>query len=312
MMALGGAGLLANCTPSFDVATRRQSDPLEGGIGGTGIVGLLTDFGSLLVNGLKVDIAQSVPIETALGAATQNDLKIGQSLTVEAAATSSGFQARKVSISYPLIGTVRAPRQLNAVATINGVQVLAEPGLIGQFSRGSRVAVSGVWRNGTVVASRVDDVLNGPDVVAGTVDQRNAAVFVGDAPLVIKDRTSAGATGSYLTASGTFNNDALQVDTLTTGRFEFAFEPLKQLAVEGYLEPARSPIGQRLAGLGHSFDKSVKLAALQQTRAVYFGPYTGDFASARALALPRSQPSRRALLRGLVNGNSTTAFISTR
>ncbi|MEM8752997.1 MAG: hypothetical protein AAGF90_08480, partial [Pseudomonadota bacterium] len=49
-----GAALLGACAPGSregaGVADARK-DPAEGGIGGTGIVGVLTDFGSLVVNG---------------------------------------------------------------------------------------------------------------------------------------------------------------------------------------------------------------------------------------------------------------------
>ena len=84
----------------------------EGGIGGTGIVGLLTDFGSLIVGGNYVQTDATTLYSDGFGALEKGALSIGHSLTVEAAGASGALIARRVHITHPLVGKItRVPRR---------------------------------------------------------------------------------------------------------------------------------------------------------------------------------------------------------
>ena len=70
------------------------------------------------------------------------------------------------------------------------------------------------------------------------------------------------------------------------------------ISVEGYLEPGALAPGFRLAGLGHSFERDLKLQSLAASRAVYLGPYDGLFAASTGYVVPEDFELRRALLGG--------------
>jgi hypothetical protein len=74
--------------------------------------------------------------------------------------------------------------------------------------------------------------------------------------------------------------------------------PLRRLVVEGYLEPTREAPGLRVAGLGHSFARNLRLAEFSNNRVLFAGSYSGRFDAETAIVLPNSvEERRRALLR---------------
>ena len=78
-----GAGLLASTAP---VRGATEKPPVEGGLGGTGIVGTLMGFGSLIVNGFRVETDAATAYSSTLGPFEPEALAVGQSLTIEAVA----------------------------------------------------------------------------------------------------------------------------------------------------------------------------------------------------------------------------------
>ena len=63
--ALGACAAPSVVPPAVTRDDRR--DPFEGGIGGTGIVGLLTGYGSLRINGLRVELTSATRLQTPFG-----------------------------------------------------------------------------------------------------------------------------------------------------------------------------------------------------------------------------------------------------
>ena len=94
---------------------------------------------------------------------------------------------------------------------------------------------------------------------------------------------------------GRARDDAFDASDIQVGRFNTA-TGLRQLSVEGYLESIPEAPGYRIAGLGHSFDRSLSLSPLAQRRAIYFGRYTGLFQARAGYVVPESFARRRQLL----------------
>ncbi|MEO1721605.1 MAG: DUF5666 domain-containing protein [Pseudomonadota bacterium] len=287
---------LAGCAVEDDFAARKPRKPREGGIGGTGIIGVLTEFGSLIVNGRRILLDDTTEVSDAFGARPASALALGQSLTLEAATVDGALVARSVHITHPLIGRIEAVSDDGRSLRIMGVTVRLEPGVALADALGRRVAVSGLWDGQAVVASRLDPVADGTaDVVSGTFS-------VGpDGPVVQAVPVAEGAgplpdTGVFVTAIGRYESGRFEAASLAVGRFFGAAGPLEELSVEGYLEPIDTDPGFSLSGLGHSFDPAARLAALADGRALFEGPYTGDFAVGRALPLPEGAAARRAAL----------------
>ncbi|SFJ39499.1 DUF5666 domain-containing protein [Jannaschia pohangensis] len=293
-LALLSGGALSACVPSPVVVTRAAGDPFEGGIGGTGIVGVLNDFGSLKINGLRVELTSATRYVGAFGPVASGAVAPGMSLTVLADRSRDRLVARAVRIDHPVIGPVT--RTARGPIRVNGVPVRAEPGAIGTLTPGTRVAVSGIWTPRGIAASRIDPAGDLADGVAGVVERGGATgLTVGGTPVRLPG--IAPASGTFLAVRGTFDGTAIQADQTRPGRFGAATSPLRLLSVEGYLEPVAQAPAFRIAGLGHSFARDLRLAPLAADRAIFFGPYTGTFAASSAYVLPESFAARRSLLR---------------
>ncbi|MFD1624497.1 DUF5666 domain-containing protein [Azospirillum griseum] len=156
--------LIAACTDG--VFTPRHADRGIGGtgigvadrgIGGTGIVGTVTAFGSIWVNGLRVDVPPDTPVRIEGQGARVQDVRIGQVLAVTAAATGpTGLSARRIEVRYAVAGPVE--RLVQGGAVVLGQRIDATDALDrDRLSVGAWVAVSGLRRlDGVIVAGRID------------------------------------------------------------------------------------------------------------------------------------------------------------
>ncbi len=287
---LGTTALAVSCTPA--IVTRDASDPFEGGIGGTGIVGTLYGFSSLLINGLRVTLDGRTVYRSPYGPIASDTLLQGQVLTVSAQRSADGLVAREVMVDYALVGTLS---HAHGGPSVNGVSLIAAANALGHGAPGSRVAVSGTWTAHGLRPSRVDPAPSGPDLIAGTVQRLPDASGIGGVSLSGSARLPQ--PGSYAVAFGQASGGGFVADRVTSDRFRNA-RNLRLLSVEGYLEPiARAP-GFRIAGLGHNFARDVGLGVIGGRRAVYFGRYDGLFGARRGFIVPDGYTARANTLRG--------------
>lgn len=306
------ATLLAACDVTHDIDVTEKK-PVEGGMGGTGIVGILTDFGSLVINGLKVETDSQTRVSDAFGERDVGSLTIGQNLTIEAETKDGMLFARRVHITHPVVGAISNISVDGRSAQIAGVPVDLEPNAFGHFSEGKRVAVSGLWRSDRVVASRIDPITGqGPDVLSGVYreDPRVGATIGGRTISPPKDTEVA--DGSFVTATGRADQGRFNVEEISVGRFTGAAGPLSDLSVEGYLETADTAPFYAVSGLGHSFDPQAKLRPFLPDRNLFTGRYVGTFAVERATRLPEDFEQRRMIMREILAGEGSNSSRSTR
>lgn len=133
--------------------------PADGGIGGTGIVGTITGFASICVNGVEVHYDAAVPVSENGVEASPARLAVGQVVAVEAAGSDGGLKAERIAILNAYEGPLTSPGIVGDSARVMGQQVRLAPGArVDQALRGGdRVRVSGL-RNaaGEVVATRIE------------------------------------------------------------------------------------------------------------------------------------------------------------
>lgn len=294
-LAAGLSGLMLPGTV-WSQSTDRE---VEGGIGGTGIVGVLTDFGSLIVGGNRVQTDTATRFSDGFGALTEEDVQIGDSLTVEATGSTDALIARRVHVTHPLVGKITAVSANGREVTINGVEVVIGNSDRG-FAIGDRVAVSGLWQGARVIASRLTAASSDLDLVSGDVTRTVGNIRLGTVTIrgrgvgALVDGSFASGTGRYDEATGRF-----RITTLSTQRFVGAAGPLARLSIEGYLEPTDTAPGYRISGLGHSFERNLDLQRYAKARVRFNGNYTGRFAANSAVILPEAAEARRRLLRRL-------------
>ncbi len=290
-LTLLGSTMLAACTEAPGVLVPTEGDPLEGGIGGTGIVGVLVGFGSLLVNGLRVETTASTRYSTAFGRTGLDGLAPGLPLTVYAQRTRDRLIARDVVVDYTLIGTVHHGA---GGITVNGIPVRAEAGAHGRLVPGTRAAIGGTWTRSGVSASFIAPAPDVPDLVAGTVQSATRGLLkIGG--LDIQHGGVTPAAGQYAVVLGRAEAGGFAAQEVQSARFRRA-PGLRQLSVDGYLEPIAQAPGFRIAGLGHSFARDVRLGAIGGRRAIYFGRYDGLFGASQSYAVPDSFAQRQRLL----------------
>ncbi len=292
----GAAGLLGACSVPDEFAGGTRKQP-KGGIGATGIVGTLTDFGSVIVNGLRVTVPSDLPVRTPYGDAGQDVLALGQNLTIEAATISGRLLARRIAVVYPIVADLSDGD--GAAMTVGGIPVRLEPGALNESAPGPRVAVSGIWNGGEIVASRLDPVDDEtPVTVSGTLRLNIAEGrwTIGAMPVTLPEGVVS-QSGSFATASGALIDGELRIERFQPGRFTGAAGALTQLAIEGYLVPSPSAPFQAVDGLGHSFAEDTDLTPYAGKRTLFVGPYDGKFNVDRGQVLEEAFDARRRQLR---------------
>ena len=296
VLACGTALSVLGACSSTPMAGRSERDPIEGGIGGTGIVGLVTGFGSLIVNGIIVDTTGATQYSTALGFTSASSVRVGDSLTIEATTRGGRLEAKRVHLTHPLVGQVQSVSADGTTLWINGVQVQLEPQIRGLAATGDRLRVSGLWRGNAVVASRLAKDTSGTDVIAGEAIGTGMRARIGGSPIVASPIMSNLRNGRYATAIGTFDGKQMNATRVVGERFVGAAGDLRQLSIEGYLDSITAAPGFKVSGLGHSFVDTLNLSPFRTNRTIFEGAYSGKFAAERALVLPQSFFERSGLL----------------
>lgn len=290
ILGLMGATALTGCAPAL-ITMQPGDDPFEGGIGGTGIVGLMTGTGSVLVNGLRVEILNSTRIFVNGRVAGDTMLVPGTALSMVARAHRGRFEAQQIDIDAPLIGILTRDGQ---GLSINGTRVqtsaAAAPFL------GQRIIAHGLWQPDRSLRASLLQITPGTtDSVAGVASGTpDTGWKIGQTPVILP-RGRILIAGQFAVASGTFAVGKLTATSLELGRFRGG-QALRQLSIEGYLERTTAAPRFQISGLGHSFDRSLTLDPFAQARALYLGPYDGRFRARRALILPENRAARHALL----------------
>lgn len=179
----------------------------DGGIGGTGIVGTITGFASICVNGLEVHYDAAVPVSDNGQPSSARGLAVGQVVAVEAGNSPRGLEARRIAVLHALVGPVTRSLDQHGQFEVMGARVVvphAQQDQARELKAGDWVKVSGhpVADQG-VLASRVSRIEAGSEVsVSGRADsgrQRVGAVAV--------DRTTSGD----VTVRGSWDGQRLMV-----------------------------------------------------------------------------------------------------
>lgn len=103
----GGVGGTGHTEPSGGIGgTGRGGD--QGGVGGTGIYGTITAFGSICVNGLRVQYDDAVPVQLGGAPASADALAVGQVVFLEATPREGDLLARRIAVYVAAQGRVEA------------------------------------------------------------------------------------------------------------------------------------------------------------------------------------------------------------
>ena len=132
----------------------------EGGIGGTGIVGVVTGFASICVNGVEVHFDTSTPVSVDGVPTSLGDLAVGQVVAVQAVGVGDELSARSIAVMHAAVGPVGAVDSMTGQLQVLGQSVrVADKAMLSGLKPGNWVQVSGYrMLSGEVAASRVESI----------------------------------------------------------------------------------------------------------------------------------------------------------
>lgn len=250
---IGGTGDPNTKTPGIGGTGNVAGAP---GIGGTGIIGTVTGFGSILVNGLKVDYAPDIPVRFKDVTVRPDALRIGQVVEIEAVGQGNTLQARSIAVRHEVAGPIERIDLNRRTAVIFGQRIEIPRGIIqgGRASRplsindlavGDHIDVSGLRRaNGVIAASHI--AKTGPGaaaVIRGRVTASDPAGFSVNGMRVEAPRSVIGralVSGQPVQIVGTAVGGRLRARRVNPVPDKPFSGRVRHMSVEGYITRAIS------------------------------------------------------------------------
>lgn len=239
---IGGTGILAADRGMGGTGILAQ----DRGMGGTGIsvgvIGTITGFGSICVNGVHVDYDANTPVTENGTPVSVDALALGHVVAVSAVESNGKLVATSISLLHALSGPLTAGPDSAGVFTVMGVPVSSSfaAGVdTNSLAVGDTVTIDGLQRDdGTIDATRI--VKTSSDTTAfirGTVEESSGTIQIGAVPIAPSANQNPSLTdldGQWAVANGTWANDRLAANTLAVGA-ELGAANVSRLSVEGYL-----------------------------------------------------------------------------
>lgn len=241
LVGLVALALLTSCASYNPISLVSSDDVADRGIGGTGIVGVITAFGSVWVDGVEVEITADTAIDSDGRPVAAEELRLGQVAIIEASDAGAGLTASTVSIRHEVSGPVEAVEDGGSLMIVAGQRVVlvgAVPGDTGA-RRGDWVAVSGIRRpDGDIVASRIDKTLAGLVTVHGALAGSGSSLRIGRLGVegeVPAELSSVTVSGRY--EGGVLIAEAVSPDLLVTDPAAHFSDDVDRILVETYVRP---------------------------------------------------------------------------
>lgn len=222
--------------PFLAHAVEKPKEDREGGIIGTGIVGIITELGSIIVNGQRVTFPQDAVANSDIGGRMATSLTPGETVVVVARKMPADWQAESIHLHYPIIGPVALK---DGALTVLGVDLdlsdaVDETHLMSpRLKNGDWIAVSGLWKGETLMVSKLTAVdpqksgtLSG-SYMPGSVD----TFMIGGARISGLDLTHV-KPGDSVTVTGRPEPEGLKAQTVRIGLFS---GPMETIIAQGYM-----------------------------------------------------------------------------
>ncbi len=145
-----------------------STEETDRGIGGTGVIGTIRKFGSIIVNDMRIAYAADADVRIDGQRASARDLKIGQVVHVDATGPAGSLSTDAIDVNSEVVGPVEhaGAKQIVVLGQAVSTATLKKRA----YTVGDTVAVSGLRRNdGTIVASLIERRSGAPTRVTGPV-----------------------------------------------------------------------------------------------------------------------------------------------
>jgi len=315
---IGGTGIIAAAPPPHGTD--------DGGIGGTGIIGVVLEAGPVLaVNGLALRAGNDPTLragnDATLRAGTDPKLRTGDfavfpgdtitAIAIDDASSPAtdggpGLVAARAAVFIAAAGPLVV---VTGGFAIQGTRVRVAPdtpvrepdGTLARIAPGRGYAVSGLWRDGEIVATSLRRLPEPTPLVTVRGPVRAApggGLRIGGTRLDSRSLSAALAPDTYAEATGVPGPAGLRVEALAAG-VPPALRGRRRLAVEGFVSPNDNAPGFHLSGFGLPFDEASRITLAPGPRRVFLGRIgEAGFRIAEAVALPEDVGGRAAALGG--------------
>ena len=213
----------------------------EGGIGGTGIVGVITGFASICVNGVEIMFDANTPVLDNGQPASARQLAVGQVVAVRAASAGAATSARSIAMIHAAVGPLGAVNPTTGEFTILGQtgRVLYPDDLSGLKAQ-DWVRISGHRRaQGDIVASSIEPVAAQAQVqLIGLVSELSAEGLrvMGTRVRMGSQLLPAGLTlGQEVSVSGVWDGTFIEAQRVQLDPTRSGFGAVEQVVLEGYI-----------------------------------------------------------------------------
>lgn len=208
------------------------------GTGGTGVVGIITGFGSVCVNGLEIHYDAATPVLANGARASAGELAVGQMAVVEAVGQGANLIARQIHVQHALIGRVQE---------VDGAQVkvwgqwVNLPGAQG-LKAGARIKVSGYRLNAnSIFATRIDAALpQEADLVSGEVEAvENGTALINGVSVRLPAGSAALRPGKEIRAMGKADGEAFKASRIEAGGMPDFLDKMDRLVMQDSVRPGK-------------------------------------------------------------------------
>ncbi|HZP85838.1 MAG TPA: DUF5666 domain-containing protein [Burkholderiales bacterium] len=255
---IGGTGAVASGGIG---GTGQQAE--MGGMGSTGIVGVITGFASVCINGLEVHFDTQTVVTRNANPAGLRDLAIGQFVSIEAGRGKAGLTANRIAVLDAVVGPVTRASNQGLQVLGQNVRVSAETIGTGAAALkvGDRVRVSGPRANdNAVVATRIERTDSATASVSGPASVGlNGALRVAGVP-VTGARPSTPVGGREALAVGRWDGRQLVADKLELDPATDFHSSIRQVVLEGFAAPGQKRDRVRIAGKEIQLSKDTAFA----------------------------------------------------
>ncbi len=283
---IGGTGYGPEAEDSGGIGGtgRSPGDPDdEGGIGGTGvelagdtgIVGVVTGFGSICVGGTEVHYDASTPVTMDGVSSEPSVLAVGSVVEVVAAGRGDELTALSIGVTNEVAGVVSAVDATRGELTVAGQRVAITSSTWADFDDGpgrldaagievgDTVRVAGLRSpDGAISATQVQRIDGAVETfVSGPVQLRRGRSFIGDAEVVFAGGAPKIDAGRRLRVRGAWSDGRLLVERAETLP-EVPFSGrVAELAIEGFVSPQSGGSGMRVGAFDLAVDDPSALPA---------------------------------------------------
>ncbi len=215
----------------------------QGGIGGTGIVGIITGFSSICVNGVKIHYNPETPVTIDGRPSTTADLAVGQMAAIRADGAGNEVTARNIAIIHAVVGPVDLiSPETGKIQVLDQVIQIHEQSGLENLQIDDWVQVSGHrLSDGTIVASRIEPSQPLAEArINGHVTQIDTDGFiVGGTRIEFDEQVNPSdiTLGTEISASGQWNNESLQAQHIQVSPTDQILDRVERVVIEGYVQP---------------------------------------------------------------------------